>query len=308
MAATDLPAPKAPEREVAETAILVTGSTEVMVQGITGGAARTYTKLMLEYGTKVVGGISPGKGGEEVHGVPVYDTVHECQEHHPDVKATALWVPPKHARDAIMEAVDASIRVIVLTTQGVPVHDILYTRRRAWEKGLILLGGNTLGIISPGRSLLGMLPKVAFRQGNIGIVSRSGIITYYISNTLDLAGMGVSTNVVLGGDLFLGSGYEDILRRFEEDPDTHAVVIAGQPAGAHEETAVGFVKNMKKPVVAFIAGTRLPEAEWLSQPTPPVTSAPPTGAAKARAFMDAGIPVADSLMDIPRLLKKAMRR
>jgi succinyl-CoA synthetase alpha subunit len=207
-----------------------------------------------------------------------------------------------------MEAVDAGIRVIVLTTQGVPVQDILYTRRRAWEKGLILLGGNTLGVISPGRSLLGMLPKVAFRQGNMGIVSRSGIITYYISNTLDLAGMGVSTNVVLGGDIFLGCGYEDILRHFDEDPDTHAVVLAGQPGGAHEETAVGFVKNMKKPVVAFMAGTSLPEAEWLSPSTPPVMSAPPTGAAKARAFRDAGIPVADSLMDIPRLLKKAMRK
>jgi len=289
-------------------AILVSGSTEVMVQGITGAAARTYTRLMLEYGTKVVGGISPGKGGEEVNGVHVYDTVRECQEHHPDVKATALWVPAKHARDAVLEAVDASIRVIVLTTQGVPVHDILCMRRRAWEKGLILLGGNTLGVISPGRSLLGMLPKVAFRQGNIGIVSRSGMITYYISNTLDLAGLGVSTNVVLGGDLFMGTGYEDILRRFEEDPDTAAVVLAGQPGGAHEETAVGFVKNMKKPVVAYITGTQLPEAEWLSPPTPPVLPAPPTGAAKVRAFQDAGIPVADNLMDIPRLLKKALKK
>jgi len=289
-------------------AILVTGSTEVMVQGITSAPARTYTKLMLEYGTRVVGGTSPGKGGEEVHGLPVYDTVRECQEHHPDVKATAIWVPAKHARDAVLEAVDAGIRVMVLTTQGVPVHDLLFMRRRAWEKGLVLLGGNTLGIISPGRSLLGMLPKVAFKPGNIGLVSRSGIITYYISNTMDLAGMGVSTNAVLGGDLFLGCGYEEILRRFEEDPDTHAVVLAGQPGGALEETAVGFVKNMRKPVVAFISGVTLPEAEWLSPPTPRVLPSVPTGAAKVRAFQEAGIPVAETLMDIPRLLKKALRK
>ncbi len=289
-------------------AILVSGSTEVMVQGITGSAARTCTKLMLEYGTKVVGGVSPGKGGEEVMGIPVYNTVRECQEHHPDVKGTALWVPAKHARDAVLEAVNAGIRVIVLTTQGVPVHDILVMRRKAWDKGLTLLGGNTLGVISPGRSLLGMLPKVAFKAGHIGMVSRSGIITYYIANTLDLTGMGVSTNVVLGGDMFTGSGYEEILRRFEEDPDTYAVVVAGQPGGAHEETAVGFIRNMKKPVVAYITGVRFPEEKWGAPALPPVLFPRPTGATKVQALRDAGIPVADTLMDIPRLLKKALRK
>jgi len=289
-------------------AILVTGSTEVMVQGITGPAARTYTRLMQEYGTKVVGGVSPGKGGEEVLGLPVYNTVRECQEHHPDVKATALWVPAKHARDAVLEAVNAGIRVIVLTTQGVPVHDILTMRRKAWEKGLTLLGGNTLGVISPGRSLLGMLPKVAFKPGNIGIVSRSGIITYYIANTLDLTGMGVSTNVVLGGDPFMGCSYEEILRRFEEDSDTHAVILAGQPGGANEETAVGFVRNMKKPVVSYITGVHFPEDRWCGPSLPPVLWPRPSGASKVAAFREAGIPVADTLMDIPRLLKKALRK
>jgi len=289
-------------------AILVSGSTEVMVQGITTSAGRTYTKLMMEYGTKVVGGVFPGRGGEEVHGLPVYNTVRECQEHHPDVKASAVWVPAKHARDAVMEAVNAGIRVIVLTTQGVPVHDILAMRRKAWEKGLTLLGGNTLGVISPGRSLLGMLPKVAFKPGRIGIVSRSGIITYYIANTLDLTGMGVSTNVVLGGDIFTGCTYEEILRKFEEDVDTHAVVLAGQPGGAHEENAVGFVRNMKKPVVAYITGVHFPLDRWAGSCVPPVMFPAPTGANKVAALRDAGIPVADTLMDIPRLLKKAMRK
>lgn len=288
--------------------ILVSGSTEVMVQGIITSAGRTYTKLMLEYGTKVVGGVDPGRGGEEVHGVPVYDTVRECQEHHPDVKASAIWVPAKHARDAVMEAVNAGIRVIVLTTQGVPVHDILAMRRKAWEKGLTLLGGNTLGVISPGRSLLGMLPKVAFKPGHIGIVARSGIITYYIANTLDLTGMGVSTNVVLGGDVFTGCTYEEILRKFEDDGDTHAVVLAGQPGGSHEENAVGFVRNMKKPVVAYITGVHFPLERWEGPCQPPVAWPKPTGANKVAALRDAGIPVADTLMDIPRLLKKAMRK
>jgi len=293
---------------VAETAILVSGSTHVAVQGITTSAGRNYTKLMLEYGTKVVGGVSPGHGGEEVHGVPVFNTVRECQEHHPDLKASALWVPPRHARDAVMEAVNAGIRVIVLTTQGVPVHDILAMRRRAWERGLTLLGGNTLGVISPGRSLLGMLPKVAFRPGHIGIVSRSGIITYYIANTLDLTGLGVSTSVVLGGDIFTGCTYEEILRRFEEDPDTSAVVLAGQPGGAHEENAVGFIKNMKKPLVAYITGVHFPLERWEAPCLPPVQWPAPTGANKVAAFREAGIPVADTLMDIPRLLKKSMKK
>jgi succinyl-CoA synthetase alpha subunit len=289
-------------------AILVSGSTEVMVQGIITSAGRTYTKLMLEYGTKVVGGVDPGRGGEEVHGVPLYNTVRECQEHHPDVKATAIWVPAKHARDAVMEAVAAGIRVIVLTTQGVPVQDILAMRRKAWEKGLTLLGGNTLGVISPGRSLLGMLPKVAFRPGHIGIVSRSGIITYYIANTLDLTGMGVSTNVVLGGDTFTGCSYEEILRKFEDDAETAAVVLAGQPSGSHEENAVGFIKNMKKPLVAYITGVHFPLERWEAPCPPPVQWPRPTGANKVAAFRDAGIPVADTLMDIPRLLKRAMKK
>jgi succinyl-CoA synthetase alpha subunit len=289
-------------------AILISGSTEVMVQGIITSAGQTYTRLMLEYGTKVVGGVDPGRGGEEIHGVPLYNTVRECQEHHPDVKATAIWVPAKHARDAVMEAVAAGIRVIVLTTQGVPVQDILAMRRKAWERGLTLLGGNTLGVISPGRSLLGMLPKVAFRPGHIGIVSRSGIITYYIANTLDLTGMGVSTNVVLGGDTFTGCSYEEILRRFEEDPETSAVVLAGQPSGAHEENAVGFIKNMKKPLVGYITGVHFPLERWEGHCAPPVQWPRPTGANKVAAFRDAGIPVADTLMEIPRLLKKAMKK
>jgi succinyl-CoA synthetase alpha subunit len=289
-------------------AILISGSTEVMVQGIITSAGQTYTRLMLEYGTKVVGGVDPGRGGEEIHGVPLYNTVRECQEHHPDVKATAIWVPAKHARDAVMEAVAAGIRVIVLTTQGVPVQDILAMRRKAWERGLTLLGGNTLGVISPGRSLLGMLPKVAFRPGNIGIVSRSGIITYYIANTLDLTGMGASTVVVLGGDTFTGCSYEEILRRFEEDPETHAVVLAGQPSGAHEENAVGFIRNMKKPLVGYITGVHFPLERWEGHCAPPVQWPRPTGANKVAAFRDAGIPVADTLMDIPRLLKKAMKK
>jgi succinyl-CoA synthetase alpha subunit len=153
-----------------------------------------------------------------------------------------------------------------------------------------------------------MLPKVAFKPGSIGMVSRTGIITYYIANTLDLTGMGVSTNVVLGGDMFTGSGYEEILRRFEEDPETSAVVLAGQPGGAHEETAVGFVKNMKKPVVAYITGVHFPEDKWGSPALPPVLFPRPNGASKVQAFRDAGIPVADTLMDIPRLLKKALRK
>jgi succinyl-CoA synthetase alpha subunit len=279
-----------------------------MVQGITGAAARTYTKAMLEYGTKVVGGVSPGKGGENVHGVPVYNTVRECQEQHPEVRATVLWVPAKHARDAVLEAISAGIRLMVLTTQGVPVHDIIYMKRKAREKDLLILGGNTLGVISPGKSLVGMLPKVAYKPGHIGIVSRSGLVTYYISSTLELTGMGVSTNAILGGDDFTGAGYEDILRRFEDDLETEAVVVVGQPGGALEETAIGFMKNMQKPVVAYITGVSCPEGIQVDPGYPPVLPHKPTGANKAKVLRENGIPVADTLLDISRLLKRPLRK
>ncbi len=289
-------------------AILATGTTQVMVQGITSAPGRTHTKSMLAYGTKVVGGVSPGRGGESVHGLPVYNTVRECQEHHPDIKATAIWVPPKHARDAVLEAVEAGIKLIVLTTQGTPAHDIIHARRKAWERGLVLLGGNTLGVISPGRALVGMLPTSPFSPGGVGLVSRSGLVSYYIANTLDLAGMGVSTCAVLGGDLYTGCGYEEILSRFEEDPETRAVVLAGQPGGALEETAAGFVKCMRKPVVAYITGVSCPDVHWPERGFPPFLSPKPTGSSKVRALREAGLPVAETLMDIPRLLKKFIEK
>ncbi|MGQ9582302.1 MAG: succinate--CoA ligase subunit alpha [Thermoplasmatota archaeon] len=289
-------------------AILVTGSTQVIVQGVTSTPGRAYTKQMLAYGTKVVGGVSPGRGGETVHGLPVYDTVRECQEHHPDVKATAIWVPPKHARDAVLEAVEAGIKLIVLTTQGVPAQDIIQARRRAWERGLVLLGGNTMGAISPGRALVGMLPTSPFSPGAVGVVSRSALVSYYIANTLDLAGMGVSTCAVLGGDLFTGCGYEEILSRFEEDPETRAVVLAGQPGGALEETAAGFIKSMRKPVVAYITGVNCPDVLWPERGFPPFLVPWPTGASKVRALREAGLPVAETPMDIPRLLKKLIKK
>ncbi|MEM4729043.1 MAG: succinate--CoA ligase subunit alpha [Thermoplasmata archaeon] len=289
-------------------AILVTGSTQVMVQGITNAPGRNYTKLMLSYGTKVVGGVSPGRGGETVCGLPVYNTVRECQEHHPDVKATVLWVPPRQARDAVLEAVEAGIKLIVLTTQGVPPHDIILARKKAWERGLVFLGGNTLGVISPGRALAGMLPTGAFSTGSVGIVSRSGLVSYYIANTLDLAGMGVSTCAVLGADTFTGCGYEEVLSRFEEDPETQAVVIAGQPGGALEETAAGFIRTMRKPVVAYITGVSYPEGRWPERGFPPFLAPSPTGANKVRVLKEAGVPVAETLMDIPRMLKRALRK
>ncbi len=286
--------------------IIIDQNTRTIVQGITGKNASFHTKLMLDYGTKIVGGVTPGKGGEEVFGVRVYDTVRECLRAHPDATVSSVWVPPRFAKDAILEAIDAGIKTVVVITERIPVHDMLCVRERAREKGVMVIGGNTPGLISPGKSLVGMLPRITFQPGRIGTVARSGAITYYLANSLNLAGFGESTSVGLGGDPILGANFEDILRLFEDDSETDAVVMAGEIGGVYEELAAPFIKQMTKPVVAFIAGRAAPQGKRLGHAGAIIEGNLGTAESKIEALRSNGAVIAQTLSEIPEILRQKL--
>jgi succinyl-CoA synthetase alpha subunit len=289
-------------------AIIIDSNTKTIVQGITGRNASLHTKLMLEYGTKIVGGVTPGKGGQEVEGVKVYDTVAECVNEHPDARVTSIWVPPRFAKDAILEAIDAGIKTVVVITERIPIHDMLYVRHKAKEKNIVVIGGNTPGLISPGKALVGMLPKITFKQGRIGTVARSGAVTYYLANSLNLAGLGESTSVGLGGDPILGANFEDILRLFEQDSETDAVVMAGEIGGVYEELAAPYIKEMSKPVVAYIAGKAAPQGKRLGHAGAIIEGNLGTAHSKIKALMANSAILAETLSEIPDLVKKAIKK
>jgi len=285
-------------------AVLIDEKTECIVQGITGKQGSFHTKLMLEYGTNIVGGCTPGKGGQDVHGLPVYDTVRECMETHPNATCTSIWVPAAFTKDAVLEAIDAGLKTIVIITERIPIHDMLVIRKKAQEKKVNVLGGNTPGVISPGKAKVGMLPKSAFAGGRIGTVSRSGSITYYLANTLALSGMGASTCVGIGGDPLIGTGYEPILELFEKDPETDAVLLAGEIGGVYEEMASDFIKKMKKPVVGYITGLHAPKGKRMGHAGAIIEGEMGTAESKVFALKEAGASVAAKLSDIPKLLKE----
>jgi succinyl-CoA synthetase alpha subunit len=285
-------------------AILVDENTECIVQGITGSQGSFHTKLMLEYGTKIVGGCTPGKGGQEVHGIPVYDTVKECRAEHPGAVCSSIWVPPAFTKDAVLEAMDAGLKTIVIITERIPIHDMLVIRKRAQDEDIIVLGGNTPGVISPGKAKVGMLPEKTFTPGRIGTVSRSGSITYYLANTLTLAGMGESTCVGVGGDPLIGTGYNRILELFEKDPETDGILLAGEIGGVYEEMAAEVITKMKKPVVAYITGVHAPEGKRMGHAGAIIEGSMGTAKSKIAALREAGADIAQTMQDIPKLLKE----
>lgn len=288
-------------------AILIDQDTKVIVQGITGANAALHTKFMLEYGTKIVGGVTPGKGGQKIEGVPVYNTVEQCLNEHPDATVSSIWVPARFARDAILEAIDAGIKTVVVITERIPIHDMLYVREKAMNKKVVVIGGNTPGVISPGKCLVGMLPRVAFQPGSIGTVARSGAITYYIANSLNLVGFGQSTSVGLGGDPILGANFEDILRFFEQDPETSAVVLAGEIGGVYEELAAPYIKQMSKPVIAYITGKSAPQGKRLGHAGAIIEGNMGTAQSKIEALKNNGALIAETLSEIPLLLKSILK-
>ena len=273
-------------------------SSRVVVQGITGRMAQFHTKEMLDYGTQVVAGVVPGKGGETVMGIPVFNTMKEA------VAATScdtslVFVPPPFAADSIMEAADGGIRYCVCITDGIPAQDMIrvkrYMMRYPRERRMVLTGPNCAGTISPGKALLGIMPGHIYLQGNVGIVSRSGTLGYEAAQQLKDRGIGISTSVGIGGDPINGSSFRDILERFEADPDTHIVCMIGEIGGPQEAEAAAYIQeHMTKPVIAYIAGLTAPKGRTMGHAGAVVSGGKGDAESKIAAMEAAGIRVSPS--------------
>ena len=287
--------------------ILVDSETRVLVQGITGSEGSFHTKRMLQYGTKVMAGVTPGKGGQEVEGVPVYDSVDEALKEHPEINASIVFVPARFAPDAILEAADARIPLIVAITEGIPVHQMLRVYHLLKLYGVRLIGPNCPGVISPGKAKVGIMPGEVFAPGPVGIVSRSGTLTYEIASHLSRAGIGQSTVVGIGGDPIIGSSFVDILELFAEDPETELVVLVGEIGGTAEEEAARFAaENLKKPMVAYIAGFSAPPGKRMGHAGAIISGSEGTAEAKARALESYGVPVARTPAEVARLVSAVL--
>jgi succinyl-CoA synthetase alpha subunit len=279
----------------------------VMVQGITGRDGSFHTKQMIEYGTKIVAGVTPGKGGQTFEGtVPIFNTVADAVAA-TGANTTVIYVPPMFAADAILEAADAGVKLIVAITEGVPVLDMTRVYPFVQEKGARLIGPNCPGLITPGVSKVGIIPGRICAPGSIGVVSRSGTLTYEVVYQLTRAGLGQSTCVGIGGDPINGTNFIDCLAAFETDPKTKAVAMMGEIGGTDEQDAAAFVKkHMKKPVVGFIAGQTAPPGRRMGHAGAIISGSSGTAAEKIQAFADAGIGVAERPMDFVELLKARM--
>jgi succinyl-CoA synthetase alpha subunit len=275
--------------------ILVDDDTRVVVQGITGGEGSFHTEQMMEYGTNVVAGAVPGKGGQEVQGVPVYDTVHDAVAEE-DADASVVFVPPAFAADAMFEALDTSLDLVVAITEGVPTQDMSKVYRKLSETDTHLIGPNCPGIITPGEAKLGILPGNIFSDGNVGLVSRSGTLTYQVVDNLTQRGIGQTTAVGIGGDPIIGTSFVDALELFEADTETKAVVMCGEIGGEDEEQAAQFIaQEMDTPVAGFIAGRTAPPGKRMGH-AGAIVSGSGTGTAESKieALNDAGVPVGDT--------------
>jgi len=287
--------------------IFIDSGTRLIVQGITGRDGSFHTKQMIEYGTTVVGGVTPGKGGQKFEGtVPIFDTVAEAIKA-TSANTTVIYVPPPFAADAMMEAADAGISLVVAITEGVPVMDMTRVYPFVRERGARLLGPNCPGLISPGKSKVGIIPGHICTPGSIGLVSRSGTLTYEVVYQMTRAGLGQTTCVGIGGDPINGTNFIDCLAAFEADEDTTSVVIIGEIGGTDEQEAAKFVKeNMTKPVVGFIAGQTAPPGRRMGHAGAIISGSAGTAAEKIQAFEDNGIAVAKRPIDVVGLLKARM--
>lgn len=279
-----------------------------MVQGITGAKGQFHTEKCQEYGTNVVAGVTPGKGGSEVLGIPVFNSVQEAKEK-TQANATMIFVPPVFAADAILEAVDAEIELIVAITEGIPVHDMLKVKTYMEGKKSILLGPNCPGIISPGACKIGIQPGIIHKEGGpIGVVSRSGTLTYEAVNVLTENGFGQTTCVGIGGDPIKGMGFIDCLKAFNEDPDTKGIVMIGEIGGSEEVDAARYIQeHVKKPVVGFIAGISAPPGKRMGHAGAIITSAEETVEAKIKVLKECGLQVCDNLGDIADVINVAFK-
>jgi len=271
--------------------ILVDEKTRVVVQGITGNEGMFHTRQMVEYGTKIVAGMTPGKGGQKIDGIPVFNTVSEAVKK-TEANASAIFVPPAFAADAVLEAADAGIAVIVCLTEGIPTLDMVMVRQYLKEKRSNLIGPNTPGIISPGKCKIGVMAGYIHKPGTVGIISRSGTLTYEVVDQLTKKGIGQSTCVGIGGDQIIGLNYVDLLEMFERDSGTEAVIMIGEIGGTAEEEAAQFIeKKMSKPVVAFIAGLTAPPGRRMGHAGAIIAGGKGTAKEKMEALEKAGVRV-----------------
>lgn len=282
--------------------ILLDENTRAIVQGITGKQGSFHTKSMLECGTNIVAGVTPGKGNTEVCGIPVYNTVSETVEKY-DANASVIFVPAPFAKDASYEAIDAGIELIVIITEHIPIHDSIDIISYAKEKGVHVIGPNTPGLASPKVGKLGIIPMDILKEGKIGMVSRSGTLTYEIANELTSNGYGQSTCVGIGGDPTIGLGYIEILEMFENDDDTDAIVMIGEIGGSNEEIAAEYIKKMKKPVIAYIAGQSAPEGKRMGHAGAIIEKGVGTAESKMKVLNEAGAHVVKRISEIPKVLK-----
>lgn len=283
--------------------VLIDNNTKVIVQGITGRDGSFHAAKMKECGTQVVGGTSPGKGGQQVDGIPVFNTVKEA------VAATGadtsiIFVPAPFAKDAMLEAIDGGVKLVVCITEGVPVLDAVEAQNYARVKGVKVIGPNCPGLISPGKSMVGIMPTGVFKQGHTGVISRSGTLTYEVVYDLVESGLGISTAVGVGGDPVVGLYFEDLLQMFQDDPETDSIAMIGEIGGDAEERAAEFIKaHVTKPVAVFISGRQAPPGKQMGHAGAIISGGSGSAEGKIKALEDAGVPVADETRLLPELLK-----
>jgi succinyl-CoA synthetase alpha subunit len=289
-------------------AVLVDKDTRLLVQGITGKEGAFHTLRNRSYGTNVVAGVTPGKGGESVEGIPVFDTVAEAAEA-TDANASLVFVPARFAADAILEAKAAGLELAVCITEGIPVQDMARTVNYLAADGTILIGPNCPGLISPGKANVGIIPGEICMPGPVGLVSRSGTLTYQIVNELTSRGVGQSTCIGIGGDPVHGLGFIDALARFQEDPETEGLVLIGEIGGSDEERAADFIAaNVTKPVVAYVAGFSAPPGKRMGHAGAIITGSSGTAEAKAKAFEAVGVRVGRNPTEVAELIQHARSR
>jgi succinyl-CoA synthetase alpha subunit len=288
--------------------VLVDNNTRLLVQGLTGREGGFHAQQMLEYGTKVVGGVTPGKGGTKHLGVPVFDTVSGAVRE-TGANVSVIFVPPPFAADAILEAMDAELPLVICISEGIPTLDMVRVAAALKNSKSRLIGPNCPGIISPGKCKIGIMPGSIHRQGNVGLVSRSGTLTYEAVDQLTRLGIGQSTCIGIGGDPIIGTTFLDAVRMFNDDPETHAIVMIGEIGGNAEEIAAEFIKqHVKKPVVGFIAGQTAPPGRRMGHAGAIISGGQGTAADKYRAMRAAGIHTVQSPAEIGETLAKAIKK
>ena len=286
--------------------VLVGNETRLIVQGFTGSEGTFHAGQMIEYGTTVVGGVTPGKGGQTHLERPVFNTVAEAVNKE-GANSSVIFVPPPFAGDAIIEAALSGIKVIICITEGIPVQDMVKAKQVCKNHGATLVGPNCPGVITPGEAKVGIMPGMIFKPGNIGLISRSGTLTYEAVDQLTKAGLGQSTAIGIGGDPVIGTTHTDAVKLFQDDPDTEAIVLIGEIGGSAEEEAAAYIKeNVDKPVVAFIAGSTAPPGRRMGHAGAIISGGKGTAEAKKEALKDAGVTVAESPAEIGVTMKELL--